>query len=164
MLGRNKEKAAVLLLTAIMLLLSLSDIALHALSVSEASPFTRRLTYQFAHAGLLHALINCWCLLSVEFFRDVSWRKLLAAYIISATFPSILLSSTPIVGCSGMCFALLGMCALGERLKYHIFMAAMLSVGFFLPSMAAWLHMYCYVAGLLVALPFYPMIRKGGAR
>ena len=63
-----------------------------------------------------------------------------------------------------MCFALLGMCALGERIKYHIFMAAMLSIGFFLPSMAAWLHLYCYVAGILVALPFYPLIGKGGTR
>lgn len=162
MLRRSKEKAAVLLLTVLLVVLSMSDTAMNALAVSEATPAVRRFTYQFAHAGMLHALVNCWCLLSVEFLREVSWRKLLAAYFISATFPSVLLSATPIVGCSGACFALLGMCALGEGVRYHIFIAAVLSIGFLLPSMASWLHLYCYAAGLLLSLPFYPIKWKGG--
>lgn len=162
MFRRSKEKAAVLLLTVLLVVLSMSDTAMNALAVSEATPAVRRFTYQFAHAGMLHALVNCWCLLSVEFLREVSWRKLLSAYIISATFPSALLSATPIVGCSGACFALLGMCALGEGVRYHISMAAVLSIGFLLPSMASWLHLYCYAAGLLLSLPFYPVRWKGG--
>lgn len=162
MFRRSKEKAAVLLLTVLLVVLSMSDTAMNALAVSEATPAVRRFTYQFAHAGMLHALVNCWCLLSVEFMREVSWRKLLAAYLISASFPSALLCATPIVGCSGACFALLGMCALGEGVRYHIFMAAVLSVGFFMPSMASWLHLYCYAAGLLLSLLFYPIKWKGG--
>ena len=162
MFRRSKEKAAVLLLTVLLVVLSMSDTAMNTLAVSETTPAVRRFTYQFAHAGMLHALVNCWCLLSVEFVREVSWRKLLAAYIISAIFPSVLLSATPIVGCSGACFALLGMCALGEGVRYHIFIVAVLSIGFFMPSMASWLHLYCYAAGLLLSIPFYPIRWKGG--
>lgn len=124
-----------------------------------------RLAYPFAHASVLHAVLNCWCLLSLAFIAGISFWQLLVAYVIAISYPSVFLSSVPVVGFSGVCFALLGMVALSVRRKlyYQFWVWLMLVLGWFFPNAAAGLHLWCYLWGMAVAVFTTPMgaIKEG---
>lgn len=121
-----------------------------------------RLTYHFFHANVFHALINVWALLVVVFYYDVALWKLLAAYAIAALVPSMILSDTPTVGLSGLCWALFGMISFNvvRRWYWQAWMAAFLALGMIIPNIHGLLHLYCYLAGLLVGVLDMPVKRK----
>lgn len=129
------------------------------------------LTYSFFHASLIHALINCWCLLSIVFIYDVSISYLALAYTIAVTFPITTISATvpsafPLgytVGLSAVCFALMGMVSFQTSRKayFHTWVLSFLVATTALPFIGSLcgitiatpnsiLHLYSYVAGLLV--------------
>lgn len=151
-------------MTAIVIVLSCFPDVGKTIGMYAGCPWSGRLLYSFAHANFLHAAINCWCLLSITFIYNISWRSLLAAYIIAVSYPSAWMGSTPIVGLSGVCFALLGIVALRvvRKLYYQAWIVCYLLIGFMFPNAAAWLHVYCYILGLFVALLNMPLPRKGG--
>lgn len=167
MVRREKEKTAVLILSAAIFTLCLFPDIGQNMGLYAGCPLGNRLAYSFFHANIFHAAINVWCLLSIVFIYNISWRYLLTAYCIAVSFPDVFLVATPTVGLSGICFALLGRIAfLAERKWYYQkWMAAILCIGFLLPGTAASLHLYCYVVGLLIAAINTPMsvFRKGGS-
>lgn len=112
----------------------------------------QRLGYSFFHASLLHAAINAWCFISILFIYDVTWWRIAVAYLIAVSAPDVVLSSTPTVGLSAVCFALLGSIAfqVKRKLYYNGCMALYIVLGFLFPLVNGWLHLYSYVAGLLV--------------
>lgn len=112
------------------------------------------LLYPFYHANLLHAILNAWCLLSVVFIYDTSLWRLVIAYIIAVSVPSFCLSDIPTVGLSGVVFALFGSISFEVERKayYQLWMLAYLVVGFLFPNTNAWVHLYCYIAGVAIAL------------
>ena len=127
--------------------------------VSHGCGIAQRLGYSLFHASIIHACINAWCLLSILFLYDVTWKRILLAFIIAIVVPDFVLSSTPTVGLSAVCFALLGMIAFDvkRKLYYNGCMAAYIVLGFLFPFVNGWLHLYSYVAGLLVGLLNMPI-------
>ncbi len=118
-----------------------------------------RISYSFFHASFLHALINSWCMLSIVFIYDVSLWRLLTAYIVAVLVPDFLLSEVPTVGMSCVCYFLLGSLIFEVRRKlYFISCTALyIAVGFLFPSVNALIHIYGYLAGLLVGLLNAPL-------
>lgn len=113
----------------------------------------QRLAYPFAHANFLHAAVNAWCLLSLVFSYNVSSWQCLAAYAIAVAVPSFVLTAQPVVGLSGVCFALIGLMSFSvrRRLYYQAWAAAALAIAFFFSNAAALLHLWCYAMGVLMA-------------
>jgi len=111
-----------------------------------------RLSYPLFHAGILHAICNAWCLITLVFYYDLHWWRLLTAYGIAISIPALLLSATPVVGLSGVCFALMGLCLpiVQRKLYFSAWVAAFLAVGIILPGVAWVVHLYCYVVGWVV--------------
>lgn len=128
-------------------------VAIHA-----HAPWTGRLLYPFFHAGPWHALMNAWALLAVVFTYGVSLRRMLAAYAVAVTMPvdtlgAFLPFDSPTVGLSGVVWFLFGSISLEVARKryYQAWMLSFLAAGFAAPRVNAWLHVYCYAAGLAAA-------------
>ena len=113
-----------------------------------------RLTYSFFHANALHLILNIWCFLSCVFLADVSFGKLLAAYIIACTAP--VFSPVPTIGFSGVCFALLGFIQWQSRskLSYNISVLSCIALPLLLlpHSVNSLLHAYCYAVAIIIGL------------
>lgn len=161
MVPSEKTQAASLVLTLITLCLLLCPIDIQLWGISRGCGLWQRLVYPFLHGSLLHCALNCWCLLSIVFFRRIPLWQLIAAYLIAITYPADLLGvQTATVGLSGVCFALLGIISLASiRCWLNIIaIGTFICVGFLLPNINASLHLYCYLAGLLVSLLTTPII------
>ena len=124
--------------------------------------WTVRLSYPMFHASLLHAFCNAWCLITLVFYYDLHFRKILTAYLVAISVPAFALSVTPAVGMSGICFALMGLTVYAVRRKamFVSWVAVFLAVGIFVPGMAWIIHLYCFAAGLFVGLFTSPVIRR----
>lgn len=167
-------KLAALLTALVILVVSLACIPgwspgfmpyLGNVGVACGSPLSARLLYSFFHASPLHAIVNVWCLLSIVFIYDVSVFRLLTAYVVAVLAPCFLLSDVPTVGLSCVCWFLLGSLIFQVRRKIWFLscMALYLAVGFLFPSVNALIHIYGYLAGLLVGLLNAPLscFRRG---
>lgn len=119
----------------------------------------QRLGYSLFHASLFHAVINAWCFLSIIFLYAVKAWQLIVAYLIAVSVPDFALSLTPTVGLSSVCFALFGMILFQVKRKvyYNVCMASYILFGFIFTQVNGWLHLYSYVAGLLVGLLNMPI-------
>lgn len=157
---RKKEKIAALLISAVVALLPLlvspewKEVGIYA-----GCSLQGRFLYSFFHANMLHALLNAWCLLSLVFIYDISIGRILLAYIIAVTIPvdtlgSFINMTSPTVGLSAVVFVLFGSISfeVARKWYYQAWMLFYLVVGFLFPNTNAWLHLYCYLAGLVVAL------------
>ena len=73
--------------------------------------------------------------------------------------PGFLLSEVPTVGLSCVCYFLLGTLIFEVKRKlYFLFSTALyIAVGFLFPSVNALIHLYGYLAGLLVGLLNAPL-------
>lgn len=152
---KKAAKAISLLVSILVFCLSLQDISdWSAVGIFTGCGLGCRLSYPFYHVGIVHALLNAWCLLSVVFIYDISMLRLCLIYIIAVFIPSICLSATPTVGLSGLVFALFGSISfeVGRKVYYQLWMIAYLIIGFVFPNTNAWVHLYCYLAGCAVAL------------
>ena len=123
------------------------------------APLVARLAYPFFHAGAVHALLNSWCLLSIVFMFNISMRKLLTAYIIAISVPGVLLSAIPVVGMSGVCFALMGMLSMAveRRLYWQCYLWSLILFGLIFPNMAVSVHAYCFALGTVISLLTTPI-------
>ena len=124
MLRKNEAKTTALILTAVCLSLSLfvswTSFNLSMVGICKDCSILARIAYSFFHASIPHAIINCWCILSIVFIYNTSLTELFTSYMIAATYPvnticyvcgNYIAATTPTVGLSAICFALLGMTA-----------------------------------------------------
>lgn len=157
---RKKEKITALLISAVVVLLPLLvSLEWNEVGIYSGCRLHGRLLYSFFHANILHAVLNAWCLLSLVFIYDISYWRMLLAYIIAVTVPVDILDSfinmaAPTVGLSAVVFVLFGSISFEVVRKWYYqgWMLLYLVVGFLFPNTNAWLHLYCYLVGLLVAL------------
>lgn len=152
---KKAAKAISLLVSILVFCLSLQDISdWSAVGIYSGCRLSCRVLYPFYHAGLLHAILNAWCLLSIVFIYDITLWRLALAYAIAIFIPSLCLSHIPTVGLSGLVFALFGSISfeVGRKVYYQLWMIAYLIIGFVFPNTNAWVHLYCYLAGCAVAL------------
>ncbi len=148
-----KAKTITLALSAVMAVLLFAE----AHPICKGEPFANRFLYHFFHASAIHYLTNAWCLVSVVFAFDLALSDLAVAYIIASFVPVIW--TTPTIGLSGVCFTLLGRCSFLVRRKmhYHYFMALFIIAGLVMPNVNGFIHLYCYVAGILYGLLIHPI-------
>lgn len=155
MVRQKEAKNAALLTAVVIILMSFTYIPdWSVVGVAGGCPFAARLVYSFFHASPVHAVVNAWCLLCIVFIYDVSIWRLLTAYIVAVAVPGFLLSDMPTVGLSCVCYFLLGSLIFEVKRKLYFMscMALYIAVGFLFPSVNAVIHVYGYLAGLLVGL------------
>ena len=148
-------KVSSLIIAIIVLCLSLqSTHDWSAVGIYSGCRLSCRILYPFYHANIIHATLNAWCLLSIVFIYNITLWRLALAYTIAAFIPSLCLSSIPTVGLSGIVFVLFGSLSfeVARKLYYQSWMLLYLAVGFFFPGTNAWVHLYCYMAGIIIAL------------
>ncbi|MBQ7462418.1 MAG: rhomboid family intramembrane serine protease [Bacteroidaceae bacterium] len=185
---RGKEtKTAALVLTAICLVayVAMPLPLLQKVGICEDCSILARFAYPFFHASFIHMAINCWCLLSVVFIYDTPRSYIIIAYIIAISFPVGTLSAIvpdafpsaiPTVGLSGIDYALLGMVSfqVKRKLYYHAWILSFVFIllifnhlcsfcGYSVATPNNLLHIYCYVAGLLVGFLNSPAHGQAGA-
>lgn len=115
--------------------------------------------YPFFHANAIHAALNVWCLLVAVFYYGMRIWHMGIAYLIAVTMPIDTFGhviggmDVPTVGLSGVIFAMFGMLSLGVKRKmyYQGWMVCYLLAGFVNPATNAWVHLYCYLAGVVTA-------------
>lgn len=152
---KKTTKVAALLISIMVLCLTFQNISdWSAVGIHIGCGFKQRLLYSFCHVNLIHAMLNAWCMLSIVFIYDIKIFRFLYAYIIAAAVPSFCLSEIPTVGLSGVVFVLFGSISfeVGKKAYYQLWMLAYLIAGFFFPNTNAWIHIYCYLAGCVLAL------------
>lgn len=167
--ARKKEKITALIVAAVTICLSLSSTwDWQTVGIYAGGSLYSRLLYPFFHASLLHATLNAWCLLSIVFTYNIKIWRLLLSYIIAITIPIDTLGSfianmtLPTVGLSAVVFVLFGSISFEVLRKwyYQAWMLLYLAMGFLFPNTNAWLHLYCYLAGLVIALMNKPIKSK----
>lgn len=154
---KKASKAASLIVSILVLLIHVSDCS--SVGAYKGCGLPCRLLYPLHHANLLHATLNAWCLLSVIFIYEIPLFRLILAYIAAVCVPSFCLSDIPTVGLSCIVFVLFGSISFEVKRKayYQLWMLAYLVAGFFLPNTNALVHLYCYLAGVAVALVNKPI-------
>lgn len=160
MVSGKETKVASLVLTVIIAVLLLIPIDVKAAGMSQGCSLWQRMCYPFLHASILHAAVNCWCLLSIVFNRTIMMWQMIAAYAVAVSYPSVWMGQTVTVGLSGMLFALLGIISVMSR-KCYLNVAVIGSVilfGYLFPNINASLHLYCYIAGLAVGAINKPVL------
>lgn len=149
---RTKEaKTVSLILVVIVLVLACVVPSGLNFGLAPGGSLAGRLAYPFLHANILHAALNCWCLLSLVFLYDLGLWYLVLGYLAAVSVPALLVPGLTL-GLSGVCFFLIGRCAflVTRRLYYNFWAVAFMVLGFAFPNCAAWLHVYCYALGFLV--------------
>lgn len=153
---RKTEKITCLAVAVIVLAMSLLHVAdWHTVGIYPHCPFYCRLTYSFFHANILHAVLNCWCLVAVMFIYDITIPRLITAFVIAASYPvGITHAVQPTIGLSAIIYALFGSISFSveHKLKYQLWMLFYVLLGFAMPQTNALIHLYCYLCGFIVAL------------
>lgn len=152
---KKNGKIAALITTVIVIAIALKgNHNWQEVGIGTEGRYATRLIYHFYHASVLHTAINCWSLLSAVFIYEISLRRILTAYAVAASVPAICLSDQPTVGLSAILFTLFGTLAFQVKRKcyYQTWMMAFIAIGFLFPNTNAWLHLYCYLAGVIAAL------------
>lgn len=116
---------------------------------TASSGIMHRMAYPFCHAGILHALTNAWCIVAVTRSYRMSVSALMTAYAIAVLVPPFVLSSTPTMGLSGACFAIIGLSVWKVARKLFFLSCALALIGAtgLFSNVAAALHLWCLLAG-----------------
>lgn len=160
MVREKNAKTASLIVAVVILLSSFVYVPdWSVVGVAKGCPLIARFGYSIFHVSFIHALVNVWCLLGVVFLYDISVWRLLAAYTIAVFVPEFILSDVPTVGLSCVCYAPLGSLTFEVKRKiyFQLCMVLYIAVGFFFPSVNAAIHIYGYLAGLVVGLLNAPL-------
>lgn len=165
--GKVEKVAAVTVAGGVTALSAFHVAGWHSVGICAHAPWTARLLYPFFHAGVIHAALNAWCLLALVFGHGITWKRMLAAWFMAVTVPVDALSAflpfdNPTVGLSGVVYVLFGSISFEVLRKryYQCWMIFYIGIGFFMPNTNAWLHLYCYLCGFIVALLNYPFKRS----
>lgn len=150
MVREKRSKILTLAVIALCVALHLSGIPAGVAGMSDCSPFINRFLYHFFHASWLHLAINIWCIFSIVFMVDISTAVMLACYVLASLYPPILLPDMPIVGLSGLCFALMGYLATRMTIWSNLYLLAFIVLGFFLFGVASGLHLWSYLCGIAI--------------
>ena len=168
MVREAQAKTASLVLAAGVVILYFLGVNAEEYGLCVGATLLQRLSFHFLHASFLHAALNAWVLLSVVFIFDISIFPILTAFIIASTFPINFLHDLmpcaetlllPTIGLSGVCYALMGRVAFMVQKKwtYQAWMAFYIGVGFLFQNMNGWIHLYCYLVGLVIGFLNKPL-------
>ncbi|MBD5173845.1 MAG: rhomboid family intramembrane serine protease [Bacteroidales bacterium] len=167
MVQRTTQTVPALTVAAVVLAIAAIPVTLTDWALSVRSGLYTRLTFHFFHASIFHALINCWCLLSVSIIYKVRSTRLIPAFIIAALAPDFTIAGhCCVVGLSAVCFALIGIVLIENKcsLKSYFCVLFFIALGVPFPSVCVALHLYAFLCGILFGLIFlYPCIKYGSS-
>ena len=145
----KEEKVELVWLGLVTALLSLYWLKGPGLAIG--SPLWVRFAYQFVHANIWHLIANVYCIILIAFNMHQDLRSLAVCYLISCTVP--VFDSTPIVGASGICFALMGwnVWRVANKRMYLAWLGAFIIIGFLVPRFAGFTHFWCALLGVIVS-------------
>lgn len=118
------------------------------------------LTYHLFHANIFHLIVNClsfWFMYNKPYKRPVNTylKELPIAFIVASL--SFFIAFKPIVGISNILFAVIGLRTPAfshpwwkSKPAAVFFIVTALTA--FLPNISAITHIFCFVAGVLIAL------------
>lgn len=182
MVRGEETKAAALVLTALCITSAIcthfGGVPVDVVALCKDCTILARLSYSFFHANMLHAIVNCWCLLSITFIYKTNIYQLAFAFLMAVTFPigflceyiPMLATAPPTVGLSAVVYCMLGQISWQSAKKwvFHIWVFSFIVASFIMPTMFTeklgvpmampnnTLHIYCYVVGLMVGFLNYP--------
>lgn len=161
MVQKTQTTFTPLLVAIIIIICALLPLNAPQFGISTLSPFSNRLTYMWVHSNIFHAIINGWCLLAVTAVYRLRNLALITAIAIAASCPDMWLTETPTIGLSGVCFALMGLASLksARPVRFNFYALSFLAIGFLFPHVASWLHLYCYLSGIVAGCISY-LIRR----
>ena len=121
------------------------------------------LTYMFLHAGIIHLLINSFSFVSAwiimkRFYRKGYFYVVPFALAFLTSFIPLCIFDKPTVGVSGVVYAMIGMILPYFNFKktylFYLSIALSLIVSFFIHSSNFYLHLFCFIGGVLFTV-FY---------
>lgn len=133
-----------------------------SMSLSSESPIWTRLSFQMIHASIPHLIVNTICLLTLAFITNASAKQFVIATLISTTIPDAIIADTPTCGISALNFALTGLVVMNSR-RYmtYLFINIMAIIPtFWMPHIAAAIHLYCFLMGAFVSFLITPRFNE----
>lgn len=123
-----------------------------------------RLLYPFFHAGACHLIVNLWCFLALVFQYRVSWADVFIAYALAVAFPTAL-CPLPTMGLSGVCFALMGLCAfrVQRKARFQCYVWGFILFSSLFGTVNTWLHVWCFSLGNALSLAEF-IVKKWKAK
>lgn len=143
---RKVEKVEIILLAALVLMYILPVDTSYVAAITGSFWWTF-LVCHFFHANIFHLAANIYVLLSIRYsLKELAW-----AYLIGIV--SVLVAAHPVVGASGIIYALLGFrMAKCRSWKIWICFSICNAATFFIPSIAFGVHAAAFCMGLLVKM------------
>lgn len=121
------------------------------------------ITYMFLHAGIIHLLINSLSFISAWIIMKRFYKKgyfYLVPFVLAflTSFIPLCIFDKPTVGVSGVVYAMVGMILPYFNFKkaylFYLSIAVSLIVSFFIHSSNFYLHLFCFIVGVLFTV-FY---------
>lgn len=150
-ISQTIARASALSLVAIALALFLSPITPAEAGLAPSSPWFTHLTYSLIHVSAIHLALNAYALLYVVFLFHISPARLAGALLIASAYPKeITPIDCPTVGLSAIIFALLASLSwdIHNGLYFQAVNISNLIIGFFVPGMDPYVHIFAYILGL----------------
>nr|DAR09704.1 MAG TPA: Rhomboid family [Caudoviricetes sp.] len=156
---QDKTKTLSLALALLTLTFYWIPIPHSSIGIYTDAPWWGRWCYSFFHTSIIHWLLNSWCLLSLAFYMEVSIRQLIYSYIIASLFPVATLYelfdahilTTPTMGLSGACYALIGMVTpqVARKREWFTWIAIGFAVSCMFPLINQFVHLWGFIVGLI---------------
>lgn len=144
----------------ILCFLFLSTFNLGIVGLCNGCSLWQRLAYPFVHNNIWHAAANAYALWQCFKIKKASKALLLSFYAVAISFPFTV--TEPIVGLSGMVFAYMGYLApyVVNRWRFNFVVLLYIGAGLLFPNVAVALHLYCYVAGIVIGCFNVPLWKE----
>lgn len=158
---KKASKIVALIITIPILIISIINLDdLTQFAIYANCPTHNRLIYHLFHANIFHALLNLWSFLAVVFITEISIYRIIAAFIFATIIPIDFFATHipsfgyPTVGLSAIIFFLFASLSFDvvNKRNFNIGMIVALGVGFIMPQSNGWIHLYCYIGGILYSL------------
>lgn len=108
----------------------------------------RNWVYMFGHAGWLHYMLNGigWLMM----WKIATPTRTACAYLLSVSAAYMIPHDEPVLGWSTVIFFYTGMCLAHMPRKRIIRIALVIAISFFIPHIAALMHLYMLIAGWMI--------------
>lgn len=159
----------------VIILLLATFIFVDAPALSDSSGMWTHFTYQFAHVGVLHLIVNMVVLYSlIKLLKRLynQYYLILVIYAVSVIASIFAVYSTPTVGASGMAYACLGLFVGLVRMKkisfrqrsyqfiFYFGVAIGILISFLKGSSNTMLHIYSFVLAIAMTKSTYLAFSK----
>ena len=162
----NLKKDIALVMAGAMGLAQMAGADPASVGVYDGCAWWHCLTWMWFHGAWWHYVVNMMAWLTLMFlWRTIKMADVVWAVGVAAAYGLACRSALPVIGLSGVIYALLGICCLRSRsvagvVRYNAYVVAGMIVTGVVASVAAEAHVICYVGGAVVAALRFKWIRE----